>query len=390
MINELDLLKNFIIKNEDFERLKARLSSFNPFKVLRLENHEIRHSNVLAWLFNPKENHNIGDTFLRKFVLQTISKADNEDVLDDNIHLWDIQQNNYNEIEVLRENNNIDIFIVSHENKLAIIIENKIYSGEHSNQLERYLNQVKSDFPEYLILPIFLTLDGSKPENAPYCSASYEEILKNLHLILELYHDKITEDVFKFLHFYINIVEEIVMTDEKTEKLCRSIYKENEKAINLIYTIGNKIDIEKSIDNFLKTYNNIEKIWSNYKSFWFILPEFKKAKKMDSNWVTNYPTAYWFSEYYKKLKIVLEIGPFDVDDQRIKFIEYLEENGIHIPTRAKEPGRQYTRIYTNTQSIKDWTDSQEITDVMIGLFSNKKLKDVEMKLIKSIDNFTWS
>ena len=87
---------------------------------------------------------------------------------------------------------------------------------------------------------------------------------------------------------------------------------------------------------------------------------------------------------------MLEIGPFDNDNQRIKFLEENEEKGISVSKRAKEPGRLYTRIYTDTEKIEDWTDRQEITEVMIKLFEKKKLRDIEKKLLSAINDFDWN
>ncbi len=53
-----------LLADKNFISLSDEISSFNPFKVLKLESHEIRHSNVLAWLFNPNESHNLGTKFL--------------------------------------------------------------------------------------------------------------------------------------------------------------------------------------------------------------------------------------------------------------------------------------------------------------------------------------
>ena len=47
-------INDYVIKNQN---------KFNIFKVLKLDNHEIRHSNFLAWLLNPKENHNLQGNF---------------------------------------------------------------------------------------------------------------------------------------------------------------------------------------------------------------------------------------------------------------------------------------------------------------------------------------
>ncbi|PYS82631.1 MAG: hypothetical protein DMF70_07785 [Acidobacteria bacterium] len=45
-----------------------RCAPFNVFRALRLETHEIRHSNFLSWLFDPRESHAQGDLFLSTFV----------------------------------------------------------------------------------------------------------------------------------------------------------------------------------------------------------------------------------------------------------------------------------------------------------------------------------
>ena len=62
----------FELENDiNFQKLNQQVNAFNALKVLRLEGHEIRHSNILAWLLNPKENHSLQDYFFRK-VLETL------------------------------------------------------------------------------------------------------------------------------------------------------------------------------------------------------------------------------------------------------------------------------------------------------------------------------
>ena len=55
-------LQNSILKIEQTNKNK-----FNIFKVLKLDNYEIRHSNFLAWLLNPEETHNLGYEFIKEF-----------------------------------------------------------------------------------------------------------------------------------------------------------------------------------------------------------------------------------------------------------------------------------------------------------------------------------
>lgn len=388
-MNDKENIYKFLVNNEKFEFLKAHLNKFNPFKILRIEDHEIRHSNVLAWLFNPSENHNLSDNILKKFLMGVASKSDNEDVLEEGIHLLDLQQSNLSDAQIFREDDNIDILIISKRNNFIVIIENKIYSQEHSNQLNRYLQTIKEKYNGYKIFPIFLTLSGDRPSTLNYCTASYIDILNTIEFTLNLNEDRIASEAANFIQFYLKILKEKIVVDEKLKKLCQSIYKENKNAIDLIYSIGNEIDIGTSINEFKKENKNVEEISSTNKGFWFLLPEFKNSKKMNTNWASGYPVSYWFENYYGKMKIVLEIGPFDDGNQRVKFLEKLEQCGISISNRAKEPGRLYTRIYTDTHKIEDWTNHQEITDAMQNLFSKKKLKTIEEKLLQGIMQFSW-
>lgn len=60
------------------EESKMDIKALNPFEVLKLKTHEIRHSNVLAWLLNPKGSHNLGKSFLEQFLYILSEKADND------------------------------------------------------------------------------------------------------------------------------------------------------------------------------------------------------------------------------------------------------------------------------------------------------------------------
>jgi hypothetical protein len=54
--------------SKDFARLHQKFNQFNPLKVLRVDQFEIRHSNVLAWLLDPTENHHLGSFFVQKIL----------------------------------------------------------------------------------------------------------------------------------------------------------------------------------------------------------------------------------------------------------------------------------------------------------------------------------
>ncbi len=64
-----------LVNDVDFEKLELELKAPNIFKILHISRNEIRHSNFLAWLLDPNENHGFGDLYLRK-ILERLTEND--------------------------------------------------------------------------------------------------------------------------------------------------------------------------------------------------------------------------------------------------------------------------------------------------------------------------
>jgi hypothetical protein len=141
--NDKDLLEEFIINNENLEHLEDIVNDFNIFTSLNLINNEIRHSNFLSWIMNPKENHNLKDYFLSSLLKIISMRASSSGINAPSI--FDIDNWSFIETEILREWRNIDILIKDDNHKLICVIENKIYSKEHSRQLRRYKEIVEEE-----------------------------------------------------------------------------------------------------------------------------------------------------------------------------------------------------------------------------------------------------
>ena len=66
-------LKKFLLDISCLDQLSEWTKKFNLFNVLKISRAEIRHSNVLAWMLNPNENHGFGDSILRGFIQYAVS-----------------------------------------------------------------------------------------------------------------------------------------------------------------------------------------------------------------------------------------------------------------------------------------------------------------------------
>jgi len=381
---------NFVVNNDKIEILKAMTNRFNPFKVLKVQDHEIRHSNILAWIFNPSENHNFDDRILKRFLLKVLLSPSNDEILNDMEMVYMIQNTSLSDIKVYRELQNIDIVLLSEKQHLVIYIENKVYSGEHSNQLARYYDYINITYPDYTTIPVFLTLDGHEASHDKYFLASYDDVLETIEFITSNYNDRTSPEVLSFLNYYSIILKEKYVMDAELKNLCKEVYQQNKDVIDMIYSVGNEMDIEPAVSVFKTKYPDIVPISIKNRTFWFGVHSFSIGRIFPlGGWGGGYPVCFWFTDYGKKLKIVLEIGPFADSSTRASFLSELQKAGVKISERAKEPGRKYTKIYTNTHTITDWTDTDELAEAMENLYEKEELKELRSVVEMVVNNFQW-
>ena len=367
-------LYNFIVNNHNLEILESRIEVFNPFKVLEVERYEIRHSNVLAWLLNPNENHGLYDYFLKKVLSQAV--LINEEILGDEISLMKIHLSNFSDTSVRREEKNIDILIESKKNKLLCIIENKIHSKESKHQLTKYLEYAKEVYNDYSLIPILLTKTGDEPENNnKFGILSHETIHELITETWNLKNEYLTVEVSQFIKFYLKTLEKTLGMDEELKKLCQQIYEVHKDAIDLIIqTINNDETSLKEAFQALSKNNEIQTFYESEKELWFLPVQLMNLlPKKDNGWRIAYPIAIWISKRDdERIKFHLEVGPFDKGEKRLAFINYLESNGYSIRNSAKRLESKYTRLITNHLKINDWSDKDELIDGVEKIYSKNK------------------
>ncbi len=98
---DIKALDDFLLDINCLDKLEKWTNSYNIFEVLKITNNEIRHTNFLAWLFDPNETHNMGDFFIKKIVSR-VTKINCEQ---DNSH-------DFYSYQVYREVNHMDIVLL--------------------------------------------------------------------------------------------------------------------------------------------------------------------------------------------------------------------------------------------------------------------------------------
>lgn len=236
------------------EEKRKRGENFNVFKVLGLSTSEVRlHSAFLAELLNPYGEHGLGNKFLKVFIEDITHKS----VGDKSGRDFVFDTSSVKEVKVEKNigpfkneyGGRIDICIED-KNGCYVIIENKIYAGDLSNQMKRYWNyaQEKSNKDTNKYRLIYLTLDGHEPskdslgdlQSEDYMCLSYNhDIIPWLNRCVELSvrQPLIRETIIQ----YIDILKILTYSDMvNSNELIKVMSKE--EYLDSVFVIANNLN----------------------------------------------------------------------------------------------------------------------------------------------------
>lgn len=215
LLDEVEQIKQ---KHDVLNRREAQ--GFNVFSLLLKAGDEVNlHTKFIYELLNPEGSHHQGRLFLDLFLQELEIEVISHDLL------------------AFREKHNIDILLKSANH--TILIENKIYTQDHSSQLSRYVKTIKNQgYKKKNITLVYLTLFGHPPTEKKMQKSvvkmSYREnIVKWLDSCI--YKTENIPILRETLKQYLNLVKEL--THQSKEK-------------------GFMLDVK----NFLLEENNLQKI----------------------------------------------------------------------------------------------------------------------------------
>lgn len=314
-------IKNQIIKlynSKEYIELSSYYSYKNYFEILKVARNENTHSNFIAWLLNPLENHGLGTFALYRFFLLLIHAKDfpcnRNSRFDDNLSS-DILANNIDieKIEIERERaidgkKRLDILISAtiknggggKDKILPIILENKVnstenkYYGKGQTQTEIYYEWAQNEFvpkkeyfePVYVFLAPFRNSEIKKNENLEdkpkcdkYITINYQ--LLNDYVLEPCQKNKPTEAAKTLIDNYQRCLSysecfgddyensnkkktsdkgvKIMATNEEQKKLLRNFWDKNKNLLNAaLSALADDPDILENEKNaFSKAYKTI-------------------------------------------------------------------------------------------------------------------------------------
>lgn len=227
---DLRALKSLLVDMPSWENELIQREGLNIFEILRVSRTEIRHSNMLAWLFNPRETHGLEASFLNSFISKAIIAKQRFSQEEE----FGLLLHDFNECNVYREWCNTDILIESEP--YVICIENKVGSGEHSNQLKRYRDSIMSEYPSddgWKPITIYLSPHGECASDDTWIECGYTDVVEALKSAVSANNLNPTADFI--IAQYIDLVERHIVGDTDFDNLCKRIYERHRRALDILF-----------------------------------------------------------------------------------------------------------------------------------------------------------
>jgi hypothetical protein len=312
--DDVKVLESLIIDNPELEQLETLLDQFNIFEALGAVWIELRHSDFLAFMLNPYQNHGLGDSFVKSFLQRALANAKNHSLpfrpID--LDIWDLD-----DLLVLREWQKIDITLFDERNQFIAIIENKIGSGEHSEQLFRYRQTVNHYYPGWRKLYLFLTPDGEEPSDLEYIPINYNMVVDLVEKFSDIRSSTIRSDVHTLLIHYCKMLRRYIVSESEIAELCRKIYRKHQRALDLIYEY--RPDQQEGIRDILEAIiSEIPEFEIDFSSKTYIrfLPkkwDVSKIKQGEGWTKSRRMLLFEFQNFPNMVRLHLTIGPGPVE-----------------------------------------------------------------------------
>jgi hypothetical protein len=318
-------------KDERLAQLDEARQQFNVFEAVGAAHKELWHSDFLAFLLDPAQNHHLGDEFIKRLLWRAIP-----DLAE--IDSWE-------GASVRREYRYIDILIEEEQQQVSVIIENKIWSPEAPGQLAWYWKTITEEHPdkEWRTRGIFLTPRGTRPLEAldreRYRVLSYRDIRDILDEVLEAQSGHLDTDVKMTIRHYIDMLGRFIVGNADTEALARKLYFEHRSAVKLMNPTLWKGWIKSHLEHLIKESPGLQPEVSNLEYVRFRVGEWDRAEglKAGTDKTTSYPMLFFdFYNYEDSLTLYLWVWSGMPSEVHANFLRMLEQSGPPFCAPKKE------------------------------------------------------
>ncbi len=362
-------LEKFIFDDnvqEAFQMINNSILDFNILEITGMGTQEIKHSNILAWMFGDN-NHELEHKILEKFLVK-VSEYNQDTTLKHYVYL-----SNKKNINIFREQSNIDLLIEDEQNKIVIAIENKIYANESAGQLTKYKNYIDGKYVGWNKYFIYLTIDGTNPSDDIWLIGNYNMIAESVEEVMNNKQSNLDNKTILVLESYLDLLKRRgIVENKEIADICKKIWSnENyKKALEILFEY--KPDIQIKISDILKDE----------------LSKFKEIS-IDSS-TKNYIRFYdldFTEDNDKGTKQWTESG-------RVLIYEFYNtaQNGVSLrlivgPTNNEEYRKILLQKFNNNSKSTKWSTINTIKIINPGDIEQQSLDEIRVKIQNSLTNF---
>lgn len=193
------------------------------FELLSISDKERIHSSMIKWMLSDK----------CKVLTNEEKKGFFKSVLG-------IKTENFEIKEIKNEHKNIDIYIET--DKFKVLIENKLKSTQHSNQLEKYNKEF--DLPNDDSHPFLLSLIEEKSEQSNWKTIRYDKVLSYFKQFVDDFKGEEKQTVF--FKDYLLFLEKLSKSFE--------LFREQPSSFKFIFDKKYLSNLDETVDDNLKSF----------------------------------------------------------------------------------------------------------------------------------------
>lgn len=361
-----------LTQDSDLSRLETLLQRFNLFEAVGVLRQELRHSDLLATFLDPRQSHGLGTLFLTELLRVVAPKLDTPNLR----HAW-----------AEREWHNVDILIVDDTRRFAIIIENKIDTAEHSDQLSRYYADVRNHFPEHAILALYLTPDGDAPSDRRYRAVSYSQVCQILEKIVAERQEILDPDVAVVLKHYAQMLRRHIVSDSDVAVLCREIYRKHRQAIDTIldHVSSQQVEISEYIQSLIQQDDTLSLVEVLKNWIIFVPKNWSNA----SSPIPGPPSIYFeFQFQSRNLVIFCTLSPDGDANRRIELFDMARRN--HFTACPARLNRSHSRLSTfQVLRVEDYENTPEQIEALLVNKWAVFMRDELPRMVQAINGEKW-
>ncbi len=341
------------VASAEFDRLGRVLSKLNFFRAAGITWSELRHSDFLAFLLSPTENHRLGDKFLKRFLHHVLV----EHAASVPLSPEELSALSLNDTEVHREKDYIDILLVNVRVGLAVIIENKTGSQEHGDQLQRYWDSVvRQSRRTAKVLGLFLSPTRVGPSDARYLPISYRTVHRALEDVRQMPEVSQDPDLKVILRHYSQLVEGEFMEQPRAATIAWEIHRKYPRVIGFLNTNSPAQQIKNEIKVLISETEKCSFEKEKADELSFVLSQWRKEPLLVTGPI-EYSAAwlFWFDGFDERLRLWLGSDPGN--KEAVDKLEVLARAASpHFPAAGKIVGGWptiWSREFLSSSDLKE-------------------------------------